>query len=217
MPESTDHLIARLVADARPVKHLRPPSLRAALWLVVVGALFALAIWRFSDLPLFMLRAQSARLDGEMVGMLLTGVLAVIAAFHLSLPERSPFWALLPLPTLALWLSLTGYGCFRHWFTDGWALGSSWNCLRFVLGVSVPLCASILYLLHRATPLSPVRVTMMGALGVASVAAFTLQFFHPLDVTFVDLGTQFVSVMLVILIAGGYERMRPRQPYAKSQ
>ena len=205
--DDTMHLIEALAAKVQPVKRLRSPMLRAASWLGAVGALIALAIWLFSDLTLSMQRLQDARLDWEMAGMLLTGILAVVAAFHLSLPDRSVAWALLPLPPLALWLASMSYNCYRHWFTDGWALGSSWDCLKFIVGVSVPLCASLLYLLRRAAPLAPMRVAAMGGLGVASIAAFALQFFHPFDVTFLDLGTQVITVGLVVLATSVYERM----------
>ena len=208
MTDQTSQLIEKLVAEAQPVRRLGPPTLRAALWLAAVGALIALAIWRFSDLQLFMHRAQSARLDWEMAAMLLTGILAVVAAFHLSLPDRALAWALLPLPPFALWLASMGYNCYRHWFTDGWAPGSSWECLKFIVGVSVPLGGALLFLLHRAAPLAPVRVAALGGLGVASIAAFTLQFFHPFEVTFMDLATQVVAVGLVILATSGYERLR---------
>lgn len=205
--DDTMRLIEALAAKAQPVKRLRSPTLRAALWLGAVSALIALAIWLFSDLTLSMQRLHDARLDWEMAGMLLTGILAVAAAFHLSLPDRSAAWALLPLPTLALWLASMGYNCYRHWFTDGWALGSSWDCLKFIVGVSVPLGVSLLYLLRRAAPLAPMRVAAMGGLGVASIAAFALQFFHPFDVTFLDLGTQVITVGLVVLAMSVYERM----------
>lgn len=204
--DDTMHLIEALAAKVRPVKRLSPPALRAALWLSAVGVLIALAIVLFSDLTLFMQRFQNARLDWEMAGMLLTGILAVVAAFHLSLPDRSAAWVLLPLPPLALWLASMGYNCYRHWFTDGWALGSSWDCLKFIVGVSVPLGVSLLYLLHRSAPLAPLRVAAMGGLGVASIAAFALQFFHPFDVTFLDLGTQVIAVGLVVLATSAYER-----------
>ena len=205
--DETTRLIEALAAKAQPVQRLRPPALRAALWLSAVGALIALAIWLFSDLTLSLQRLQDVRLDWEMASMLLTGILAVIAAFHLSLPDRSVAWALLPLPTLGLWLASMGYNCYRHWFIDGWALGSSWDCLKFIVGVSVPLGVSLFYLLHRAAPLAPMRVAAMGGLGVASIAAFALQFFHPFDVTFLDLGTQVIAVGLVVLVTSVYERM----------
>jgi hypothetical protein len=206
--DPTSQLIERLAAEARPVRRLRPPGWRAMLWLAAAGVVIALAIGLFSDLPLFMQRAQSARLDWEMAGILLAGVLAVVAAFHLSLPDRSGLWALLPLPPLGVWLASMGYNCYQHWFTDGWALGSSWDCLKFIIGASVPLGGTLFFLLRRAAPLAPVRVAALGGLGVGSIAAFTLQFFHPFDVTFMDLATQMAAVAAVAAAAGGYERLR---------
>lgn len=203
--DDTMRLIEALTAKAQPVKRLRPPGLRAVLWLGAVGVVIALAICLFSDLTLSMRRFQDPRLDWEIAGMLLTGILGVVAAFHLSLPDRSAAWALLPLPTLALWLASMGYNCYDHWFTSGWAPGSSWDCLKFIVGVSVPLGASLLYLLHRSAPLAPMRVAVVGGLGVASIAAFTLQFFHPFEVTFLDLATQMIAVSLVVLATSIYE------------
>ncbi|MGH6973456.1 MAG: hypothetical protein ACRED6_02390, partial [Stellaceae bacterium] len=69
-------LIEALAAKAQPVRRLRPPALRAALWLGAVGVLIVLAIVLLSDLTLSMQRFQNARLDWEMAGMLLTGILA---------------------------------------------------------------------------------------------------------------------------------------------
>lgn len=211
MIDPTSRLIEQLAADAQPVRRLRPPALRAAFWLAAVGIVVALAIYGFSDLDLFLHRLESVQLDCEIAAMLLTGVLAVIAAFELSLPDRSPFWAVLPLPPLAVWFASMGYNCYQHWFTDGWALGSSWACLKFVVGASLPLGGTLFFLLYRAAPLAPVRVATFGGLGVASIAAFALQFFHPFDVTFMDLATQMIVVGLVVLAANGYARLRRGQ------
>ena len=209
--DDTMRLIEALTAKAQPVKRLRPPGLRAVIWLGAVVVAITLAICLFSDLTLLTRRFQDARLVWEMAGMLLTGILAAVAAFHLSLPDRSAAWALLPLPTLAWWFAAMGYNCYQHWFTDGWALGSSWACLKFVVGASVPLGGTLFFLLYRAAPLAPVRVATLGGLGVASIAAFTLQFFHPFDVTFMDLATQMIVVGLVVLAASGYARLRRDQ------
>jgi len=201
--EATDRLIGRLVAEAAPVRRLRPPLVRAALWLVAVAAVGALAVALFSDLATFERRAQDPKLVLELIGTLLTGVAAVIAAFYLSLPDRSGAWALLPLPPLALWIASSGYSCYRHWITfgpDGWALGESGQCFRFILAVSVPLGIALFLLLRKARPLAPVRVAAVGGLGVAGLAAFLLQFFHPFDVTVLDLATHLAAVGLVVAV-----------------
>ena len=213
MVRETERLIERLAAEARPVRRLRPPPLRAGLWLAAVAAALAAALLLFAHLDVFARRAQDPKLALELAGTLLTGIFAVIAAFELSLPDRSWRWALLPLPALCLWIASSGYSCWRHWISfggDGWDIGESWHCLRFILGVSVPLALSLILLLRRAAPLEPVRVAAMGGLGVAAVAAFALQFFHPFDVTFMDLGVHLVAVAIVVAAVSGIEKASAR-------
>lgn len=203
MTETTERLIERLAADAAPVRRLRPPMLRAALWLLAVAAVAAFVILAVADLHVFAERTRDPKLVIELVGTLLTGIAAVIAAFHLSLPDRSLRWAALPLPALALWIATSGYSCYRHWIVfgpDGWEIGESADCFVFILATGVPLGVSLSLLLRRARPLAPVPVAAVGGLGVAGIAAFLLQFFHPFDVTFMDLGVHLVAVGLVVTI-----------------
>jgi hypothetical protein len=209
MSGDTDKLIERIAAAAGPVRRLRPPVLRAAVWLVAVAAVLSAAVLGLADLDVFASRAADPKLALELMGTLLTGILAVIAAFELGLPDRSPAWALLPLPTLALWISSSGYSCWRHLLVygpDGWTIGESAHCFRFILGVSLPLALTLVPLLRRAAPLAPVRVAAMGGLGIAALAAFALQFFHPFDVTFMDLSVHVVAVALVIAALAIVER-----------
>lgn len=201
MVEGTEQIIGRLVADAAPVRRLRPPAFRAALWLLAVAAIAAVAILWFSNLAVFARRAEDPKLALELAGTLLTGIAAVLAAFELSLPDRASGWALLPLPPLALWIASSGYSCYRHWLgfgPGGWEIGESAHCFGFILGVSVPLAISLMLLLRIAHPLAPLRVAAMGGLGVAGIAAFLLQFFHPFDVTFMDLGIHAAAVAIVV-------------------
>jgi hypothetical protein len=202
MSERVDDLIRALAAEAGPVRRLRPPMQRATAWLLAVVAVAVLAIIGFADLPLFMSRAQDGKLQLELAGTLLTAIAAIVAAFHLSLPDRSAAWSLLPLPPLALWVGASGYSCWRHWLAygpDGWSLGESAECFLMILGASIPLGLALTLVLRRARPLAPERVAVIGGLGIAAIAALLLQFFHPFDVTFLDLGVHAVTVGLVIL------------------
>ncbi len=213
MTEATERLIDRLVAEAAPVRRLRPPVLRALLWLLTVAALGAVAILLFSDLGVFARRAADPKLRLELIGTALTGILAVVAAFELSLPDRTPAWALLPLPPLLLWIASSGYACYRHWIVlgpGGWEIGESAHCFRFILAISVPLGVSLVLLLRRAHPLTPGRVAAVGGLGVAAIAAFLLQFFHPFDVTFMDLGIHGAAVAIVVGVVSMGARLSPR-------
>lgn len=213
MSEATERLIDRLVAEAEPVRRLRPPALRALLWLLVIAALSALAILLFADLDTFARRAADPKLRLELIGTALTGIAAVVAAFELSLPDRASGWALLPIPPLVLWIASSGYSCYRHWIVfgpGGWEIGESTHCFRFILAVSVPLGVSLLVLLRRARPLAPVKVAAVGGLGVAAIAAFLLQFFHPFDVTFMDLAIHAAAVGIVVGTVSIGGRLSPR-------
>ena len=204
----TSALIKRLVANAEPVKRLRPPALRAGLWLLTVAAAGAAGILLFANLAVFFERIDDTALAIEWIATLVTGIAAVVAAFQLSLPDRSQAWALLPLPSLALWIGSSSYSCYRSWITagpTGWALGESAHCFMFILGFSLPLALGLLLVLRRARPLEPVRVAAMGALGVAALAAAALQFFHPFDVTVLDLGVHFAAMALVVVLSCAIE------------
>jgi hypothetical protein len=204
MGETTEQLIERLAGTAPPVRRLRPPLVRALCWLLVVAVAASAAIGWLSDLHEFNRRIQDPKLEAEMIAGLITGIAAVIAAFYLSLPDRSPWWMLLPLLPLAFWLLNSGYNCYSDWIVrrdDGWSWGDSANCFRFIIGVSVPLGLSLLLMIRRARPLQPVRVAAVGGLGVAAIAAVLLQFFHPFDVTLMDLGVHAATIALVVLIS----------------
>lgn len=214
MSESTDRLIARLAADGKRVQRLRPPLWRALGWLVVVTVIATPSIFALADFAVFDRRIQDPMLVVEMIGTLLTGIAGVIAAFQLSVPDRSPAWIFLPLPPLLLWVASTGISCWRHWIEfgpDGWVLGPTANCFKFIVIVSIPLGATLLFFLRRAMPLAPVRVAAVGGLGVAAIAAFLLQFFHPFDVTFMDLGIHVLAVSIVVGAASAIEARRSQR------
>lgn len=202
MSEPLDDLIAKLAADGGRVRRLLPPMTRAMLWLSMVALVSIVAVASFADLGVFMSRIQDTKLQLELAGTVLTGIAAIVAAFHLSLPDRSTAWAWLPVPPLVLWVASSGYSCWQHWIRfgpDGWELGESADCFRLLLGVSLPLGAALLLVLSKARPLSPTLVSVASGLGIAAIAAVLLQFFHPFDVTFMDLGVHAVAVGLVIL------------------
>jgi Negative regulator of sigma F len=196
------------------VHRLPPPARRAALWLLSVTAVAVIAVLSFSDLDVFARRAQDPQLVLDMFATLITGIAAVLAAFELSLPDRAPAWMLLPLLPFGTWIATSSYGCYRHWITfgpNGWELGESTHCFRFILAVSVPLGISLMLLLRRARPLARMRVAVVGGLGVAAIAACLLQFFHPFDVTLLDLSVHVVAIAIVIAIASLWARWSERR------
>jgi hypothetical protein len=202
--DGTENLITQLTDGLRPVKRLTPPGRRAALWLGVVALLGAALIFRLSNMQTFLHRASDPKLALELAGTLLTGILAVIASFQLSLPDRPLRWALLPVPSFALWLGSSGYSCWREWIVQGPTglhAGEGLSCFIWIVAFGIPLAGSLFLLLRQAHPLAPGPVAAMAGLGVASLAAFLLQFFHPFDVTFIDLGLHLAAVATVVAVA----------------
>lgn len=199
-----DALIDTLAADARPVRPLRPPLARAAGWIAAVTILGGLAVYLLADV-----QQLFARYDGraemmalEMIAMLATGVLAIAAAFLVAIPGRSKRWLLAPLAPFAAWLLLSGAGCYREFARNGPSgIGHSLDCLYFILAVSLPLGATLVWLLARARPIDPLPVALLGGLGTAATAAFILQFFHPFAVTFIDLAIHLIAIAAVVGVA----------------
>jgi hypothetical protein len=205
----TDRLIKTLAAGLQPVHRLHSPATRALLWWTVVGALAGALIARYANMGVFMQRVSEPRVAVECIATALTAVTAVIAAFELSIPGRSSRWGWLPLPPFLLWLAASGLGCLRNGLSlygaDGF-LGESRNCFVFITAVSVPLAAGLFWMLRRARPIAPLPVAALGALGVAATAAFLLQFFHPFDVTVIDLTLHLAAIGLMVLAGSGLRR-----------
>jgi hypothetical protein len=213
---TTPQLIDSLAADVKPVRRLRPPLTRAGLWLGVFVAIVAALTWTMGTWPLMIERLSLTRFAVEMAATFLTGFAAVIAAFYLSLPDRSRFWMVLPLPPLVLWLASSGYGCYENWIVDGpqgWRLGRSSDCFIFILTMSIPVGVALYLALRRALPLDPLRVMAVAGLGVAALAAAALQFYHPFDVTIIDLAVHVTAVLIVVacIVLGGRLDL-PRSP-----
>jgi len=140
----------------------------------------------------------------DLAATALTGVAGVIAAFHLALPDRPRTWALLPLPFLGVWLSTSGLGCYQAWIErgpEGLTSGPSLHCLLFILATSLPVGGFLFWSLAKAKPLFPTSTAAIGGLGVAALCAFLLQFFHPFEVTLMDLALHLAAVSLVVMAA----------------
>lgn len=203
MTGATDRLIDTLSRNVTPVRRLRPPLRRACLWLAVFALISGLVVAQFASLHIVMMRAREPVFDVGLAATLVTGCLGVIAAFYLSLPDRSLRWALLPVPSFIVWWLASGTDCYGNWleYRDGaWRLGDSGHCFLFILVVGVPLSLALLLALRRARPIAPQRVAVVGALGASSLTAFLLQFFHPFDLTFMDLVIHAIGVAAVVMV-----------------
>jgi hypothetical protein len=203
---STEKLIAELSADARPARPLAPPARRSLATLAAVAIAGAAAIMLLSEPATLTARyaGREQMMALEMAAALATGVLAVTAAFFLAVPGGSRKWLWAPSLPLAAWLGLSSIGCWTDLVRRGGAglkLGHSADCLLFILGASLALGVPIVWALARARPIDPVPVAAMAGLGIAALAAFLLQFFHPFAITFLDLGIHLAAILIVVAAA----------------
>jgi len=200
---TTPDLIASLAANMKPVRRLRPPVMRAACWLLLAAVVLALLAVNQGIRPDLAQRLHDPTFAAGMVGSILTGVLAAVAAFMVSLPDRSRLWLLLPVPAVAIWLSNIGYQCLAQWVSigpDGVSLGEATRCFATLVLTSLPLSLAMLVMLRYAAPLRPMAVTFMGSLAVAAITAAALSLLHHVAATVMilmwDVGTAVAFVGL---------------------
>jgi hypothetical protein len=201
----TDDLIRAILTDAGPVRPLRSPFVRAAAWLAVAIAVVIVVALSFglrTDLPT---KLTERAFLLELAAAALTGSMAAVAAFCVSLPDRSGLWLLLPVPAAILWLLTIGYGCLTNWVTlgpDGLAVGTTLRCLATAVLTSVPLAGTLVAMVRHAGPIRPRATATMGALAVGALTAGGLRLFHDLDATVLVLAWSFG--MTGILVALGW-------------
>jgi hypothetical protein len=210
---ATRELIDTLVECATPVRRLRPPVVRAALWLAFAGLVLALITIGHGVRADLMARLDEPKFVVSMGAALATGILATVAAFMISLPDRSRWWFVLPLPGLAMWITTIGYGCFADWVSpgpDGIRLGEEVRCLALLVLTSVPLGLALAAMLRYAALVRGGAVAMMGSLAVAAITASALSLFHSHDATVLilvwNLGTTAVITGLGSLFGHGMFR-----------
>ena len=201
-PSPHEALILELAAELKPVRRLPPPPRRTLNWLAAVAAL-ALALAAVADRSAVAARlAATPDLWLSLMGSTLTMVLAALAAFELSLPDRSPRWALLPVPTAVLWLAASGVGCLRTWVvpdTHAATLSDTRDCISFIIALSVPLSLLMFGMLRRGHTLQPGLTAAVAGIASAAAAASLLVLFHPYDASATDLAVHVAAVGLVIV------------------
>jgi hypothetical protein len=183
---STPELIQQLVTEARPVRRLRSPLLRAAIWIALATALLTIVTMAIGVRPDLGNRLREPAFLVEIVSAALTGTAAAIAAFHVALPDRSGRWVLLPVPALLVWLSTVGYGCLTNWIAleaAGLLPALSVPCLLAILLGSVPVSVILFFMLRHARFVRTLATAGVASIAVAGLTVAALRLFHPLDAT----------------------------------
>ena len=211
---STPELIAVLTANPAPVRRLRPPLVRATRWLLLAALVLVLMAVGHGTRPDLLWRLEESTFAIGLAGSLSTGILAAIAAFFVSLPDRSRRWWLLPVPAFIVWLSAIGYQCLTNWVAvgpNGMQMGETARCFATLVLTSLPLSLILLVMLRFATPLRPTDAILLGSLAVAGITATALSLFHPLDATVMILAINLGVALLMVGIGGALGfGMRPR-------
>jgi hypothetical protein len=205
----TPEFIDTLVANAAPVRRLRSPLLRAGLWLLLallIVGLLALTHGVRSDLLEQFARPAFAV---STAGALATGILAAIAAFITSLPDRSRLWALLPVPALLVWISTIGYGCLTDWVSVGPEdahMGEAVRCFATLLLTSVPLSIVMAVMLRNAAIVSAPSVILCGSVAIAAITSAALALLHDLDATMMVLIWTLGTAVLISSLGAAFGR-----------
>ncbi len=204
---ATPDIIDSLVANAAPVRRLRPPVARAAGWLLFAALMLALLAVSHDVRPDLALRLRQPEFVIGVAASLATGVLAAIASFLLSIPDRSRAWLLLPLPALFVWVSTIGYGCLINWVSlqpGSLPFGEEAGCFALLVLTGVPLSLAMLIMLRHAALLAPTRVAISGGLAVAAVTATALSIFHDHDASAIILIWNFGTAVLLVALGGAF-------------
>ncbi|TDN64023.1 NrsF family protein [Paraburkholderia sp. BL10I2N1] len=207
--KTTPDLIESLVADARPVRPLRAPALRAAGWLLFAVLVLILVGVANGTRPSLVAKLHQPVFVAGVAAAALTGVLAAISSFVASVPGRSLRWLLLPLPSLAAWLSTVGYGCLTNWVEigpNGISLGETARCFATLGLTGIPMSLALLIMLRHVARLAPAPVVMTGSLAVSALTAVALSMFHPLDATVMILVWNFGVAAVLLMVSGRYAR-----------
>jgi hypothetical protein len=204
---STSDVIDSLVADAKPVRRLQPPAVRALCWLMFAALMLSLVAVEHGVRPDLMLKLRQPVFATSVVAALMTGVLAAMASFTASVPGRSRRWLLLPAPALAVWILTIGYGCLTGWVNigpDGISLGETARCFATLAITGIPLSLAMLIMLRYVARLSPTPVAMTGSLAVAAMTTTAVSLFHPLDATVLILLWNLGVTALLLAFSGLY-------------
>ncbi len=201
----TPDLITRLGHDLAPVRRLRKPLVRALIWLGFAGVLMGCLALAEGLRPDLAIRVRVPAFSLALVGMAVTAILATIAAFMLSLPDRSRLWFLAPLPGLALWLGNIGWQCASGLLAP--VVGDMGGddvarCVATLILASLPLSLSLMLLLRHALRLAPMPVALSAALAIAAFATMALTLCHHIDASLLILGWNLGTILFLTGAAG---------------
>ena len=201
----TGQMIDALAGGLQPVRRLRPPFVRALAVVVLAAAVVAVLTAIRGLRADFGARAHDTGFCIQIVGAWLTGVTATMAAFEISLPDRSRRWAALPLPAVALWLYGFAFGCLAHWIAipaGAPVVEESERCLTTIVMATLPLSLALWLMLRQARPLRAANTAWIAALAVAGFADTAHLLLHVVQASSLVLVINLVPVTIIVALGG---------------
>ncbi|CAN5283437.1 hypothetical protein BH09PSE3_BH09PSE3_27400 [soil metagenome] len=212
----TESLIIGLAANGAPVRRLQPPLVRAAIWLLLAGAVMGILCLSKGLRPGFFSRFSDLQFSINMAASTATGILATISAFLLSVPDRSNRWILLPLPSMAVWLGNIGYQCLAGWVAvppGSLTVEAASSCFSTLALAGAPLSLAMVVMLRHTVAFRPSLTTIAGSVAVSAISASTLAMIHPLDATAMILGWNLGIATMYATIAALIYHFRGRRKW----
>jgi hypothetical protein len=179
---NTDLLIERLARDFEPVRPLRRPWMRAALWLLGTSLYLGALTLLMTSKDDVAANATHWRFIIQQLATIATGISAEAAAFVSVAPGYSRRVFLLPALMVTAWLGTIIVGLPQEWHEVGLAgaaVQREWLCvLTIVLGGALP-ALGLAVMLRRGAPLTPRLTTALGVLASAGLANVVACVSHP--------------------------------------
>lgn len=188
LPNNTERLISRLVADLRPITTLHPPVSRCILWCTGALILVCVVVHYLGGLrPDIHLIWYNPSFVFDTILLLMACITASLAAFSLAIPDttvRFSIKLLLVVATMSLLVL-----CSRAFFmSDVFAemrMGDfdagSHHCLMDLTIMLLAPLFSVFFMLRRGATTFQLLPGYAATLAAASGAALGMRFFCPLD------------------------------------
>lgn len=209
MNRTTEQLIRDLAANARPVRPLARPYVRAGVWLALSVVYVAAVMFVMPPRDDLSAKLLDPLFITEEFAALATGVAAAVAAFVTVVPGSSRRWVILPLLPLAIWLGSLGSGCIRElkqFGLFGIPLEHSLLCFPSIVLLGAVPAVTMGVMLRRGAPLTPHLTAALGGLAAAGIGNAGVRFIHPEDVTVMLLVWHVGCVMGLSVLAGSAGR-----------
>jgi hypothetical protein len=192
---NTEDLIGRLVRDTQPVKRSSRPGVLFAKWSAI--GLFYLAVGVLmigTRDDLAEMRHESGFVVHTLIVLCVT-VLAAIAAFKVSIPDRQQ--------RLLVRSSAIALAAWLAWMVSALLtasephVGYGWKCLRNIVVLAVPLGVLTYYMISKAAPLRTGTAGWLAALSAAAAADLATRFICRNDHALHALIWHFIPVLVL--------------------